>query len=391
MTSLIISPTQSGKTRFIQDLAFNNYCNDVSVFIFLRNITADILQFSDRWKNRYNIELSTSYKTPDKATYISLSNVDQLSKIYCIIEKINHSFIVILDEADLIYMDKQDLKQTTLLFDEIFKNKFLKHKYYITATPFSLIKYIPNIKAENVFSIESSENYIGFDKIKNWHILGNCVKRITKESSVDKLLPIYEELLNYVIKREEHQIILLNCTSIILIQEFLGKKFHEKFNMNIIIDHSEFITVYSDFLYIDLKPGLFTVLKLEKGFKYQFKKCHIKFILKLFKEQYNDLKILIISGIKAGRGQSYKTEDTNEWHLTDLIYLPPAVQSADTLIQACGRITGIYENKNKNLHIWTTKQAKVSIFEYMSYSEDFLKICKNSPNIFTSDVMNSLK
>ena len=199
MTSLIISPTQSGKTRFIQDLAFNNYCNDVSVFIFLRNITADILQFSDRWKNRYNIELSTSYKTPDKATYISLSNIDQLSKIYCIIEKINHSFIVILDEADLIYMDKQDLKQTTLLFDEIFKNKFLKHKYYITATPFSLIKYIPNIKAENVFSIESSENYIGFDKIKNWHILGNCVKRITKESSVHKLLPIYEELLNYVI------------------------------------------------------------------------------------------------------------------------------------------------------------------------------------------------
>lgn len=391
MTSIIISPTQSGKTRFIQNLAYDNYIKNISVFVFLRNITADMLQFNDRWKAKYDINLATFDKMDDShSIYISLSNVAQLSKVYCMIEKINHPFIIILDEADLIYLDKQDSKQTSLLFNEIYKNKFIQHKYYITATPYSLIKHIPCVKCENIFTIEQAENYIGFNKIKNWHILGNCLKRITKESSVDKLLPVYEELLEYVLKREEHQIVLLNCTSIILIQEFLGKNFYNKFNINVIIDHGEYITVYSDNITFDLKSNLFTFLKIEKGYKYQFKKCHIKFILKLFKEQYNDTKVLIISGIKAGRGQSYKTEDTKEWHLTDLIYLPPVFQSCETLIQACGRITGIYESKDKKLHIWTTRQAKESIFEYMSYSDKFLNICKNSSCIFASEVANSL-
>jgi predicted AAA+ superfamily ATPase len=55
MTSIIVSPTQSGKTGYIQNLSCKNLENGKSVFIVLRNITADLIQFCKRWS--YNLTL----------------------------------------------------------------------------------------------------------------------------------------------------------------------------------------------------------------------------------------------------------------------------------------------------------------------------------------------
>ena len=89
-------------------------------------------------------------------------------------------------------------------------------------------------------------------------------------------------------------------------------------------------------------------------------------VLKIIKKEMNPRKILIISGIKAGRGQSYKTEDENEWHVTDLIYCPARSTPCDSIIQSMGRITGIYENKNirEKLQIWSRENVKRSIKKY---------------------------
>ena len=367
MTSVIVSPTQSGKTNYIQDLSFSSLIDKKSVFIVLRNITADMLQFCKRWNfptslNCYN------YVTEDPSIYICLSNVQQLSKMYCTIERINHEFIIVLDEADLIYLDKKDCKQSTILYDEMYKSKYLNHKYYITATPFSLFKHVPDIHCQNVYSLDKKELYVGFDKIKKWHILGNSVKRLTKLDKSEEYCSIYMELLEYVLKRDSHQIVLFNCTSLIILQEKIGKDFFRNHDINVIIDHGEYTTLYTK----DSIP----VYTKEAEFKYQFKKIHIKELLKNLKMYSSSKKIVIVSGIKAGRGQSYKTEDQNEWHLTDLVYMPPVFKTCETLIQACGRITGIYEKNHKQLHIWTSKKAKESILEYINYQNTILKQCK---------------
>lgn len=380
MTSVIVSPTQSGKTKYIQDLSFSSLSDKKSVFIVLRNITADMLQFCRRWNfptplNCYNSITENPY------IYICLSNVQQLSKMYCTIERINHDFIIILDEADLIYIDKKDCKQSTILYDEMYKNEHLNHKYYITATPFSLFKYVPNIKCQNIYSLEKKEFYVGFDKIKKWHILGNSVKRLTKLDKAEEYCSVYMELLNYVLKRDSHQIVLFNCTSLIILQEKIGKDFFTNNDINVIIDHGEYTTLYTK----DSIP-----VYTREEFKYQFKKIHIKDILKNLKIYSSSKKIVIVSGIKAGRGQSYKTEDKNEWHLTDLVYLPPVFQTCETLIQACGRITGIYEKNHQQLHIWTSRKAKDSILEYISYQNTVLKQCK-SYNGNVADITESFK
>lgn len=369
MTSVIVSPTQSGKTKYIQDLSFSSLNDKKSVFIVLRNITADMLQFCKRWKFPTILNGYTSV-TEDPAVYICLSNVQQLSKMYCTIERINHDFIIILDEADLIYLDKKDCKQSTILYDEMYKNRHLYHKYYITATPFSLFKYVQDIKCQNVYALDKKELYVGFDKIKKWHILGNSVKRLTKLDKAEEYCSIYLELLQYVLKRDSHQIVLFNCTSLIILQDKIGKDFFMKNDINVIVDHGEYTTLYTK----DDIP----VYRKDSEFKYQFKKIHIKEILKNLKIYSSSSKIVIVSGIKAGRGQSYKTEDDNEWHLTDLVYMPPMFQTCETLIQACGRITGIYEKNHNQLHIWTSRKAKDSILEYIKYQDTVLKECKNS-------------
>ena len=111
---------------------------------------------------------------------------------------------------------------------------------------------------------------------------------------------------------------------------------------------------------------------------YQFKKIQIKELLRALKTYSKSRKVVIVSGIKAGRGQSYKTEDEDEWHLTDLVYMPPNYQTCETLIQACGRITGIYEKYHNSLHIWTSRKAKNSILEYLEYQSLVLNECKNN-------------
>lgn len=373
MTSVIVSPTQSGKTKYIQDLSFTSLNDKKSVFIVLRNITADMLQFCKRWKYPTSLNCYNSV-SDDASIYICLSNVQQLSKMYCTIERIKHNFIIILDEADLIYLDKKDCKQSTVLYDEMYKNKYLEHKYYITATPFCLFKHVPDIRCQDVYSLDKKELYIGFDKINKWHILGNSVKRLTKLDKAEEYCSLYMELLQYILKRNSHQIVLFNCTSLIILQEKIGKDFFMKNDINVIIDHGEHTILYTR----DTIPGY----SHDEQFKYQFKKVHIKDILKNLKIYSKLNKIVIVSGIKAGRGQSYKTEDNNEWHLTDLVYMPPVYQTCETLIQACGRITGIYEKSHQPLHIWTSKKAKDSILEYMTYQDTILKECKkNSCNI----------
>lgn len=369
MTSIIISPTQSGKTKFIQDLSHEHYTLKKSVFIVLRNITGDLIQFCKRWN--YSVNLNNINFDPNVASInICLSNIPQLSKMYCNIEKIAHNFIIILDEADLIYLDKTGCKQSTILYDEMYKNKYLEHKYYVTATPFSLFKCIPELSSNNVYSLEKHSNYIGFQNIQKWHIFGNSVTRLTKPEKFEECSKIYMELIDYVLKRKSHQIVLFNCTSLISIQEKLGKDFFETHGVNIVVDHGQFTTVYS-------KKAIFNKPDITpNGYKYQFKKIHIKEILKLFKQNDKDTKIIIVSGIKAGRGQSYKTEDLEEWHLTDLIYIPPKITTCDTIIQACGRITGIYNKINKSLHIWTSEATRNSILEYINCQEIFLDECK---------------
>ena len=370
MTSVIVSPTQSGKTKYIQDLSFSALNDRKSVFIVLRNITADMLQFCKRWSFPVSLNCYNSI-TDEPSIYICLSNVQQLSKMYCTIDRITHNFIIILDEADLIYLDKKDCKQSTILYDEMYKNRYLDHKYYITATPFSLFKYVPNIKCKNVCFLDKKDLYIGFDKIKKWHILGNSVKRLTKTDKSEEYCKIYMELLDYVFKRESHQIVLFNCTSLIILQEKIGKDFFINYDVNVIIDHGEYTTLYSKG-----KIPVYSGENSEFEYTYQFKKIQIKDILRTLKKYSESRKVVIVSGIKAGRGQSYKTEDSQEWHLTDLVYLPPVYQTCETLIQACGRITGIYEKDHKDLHIWTSRKAKNSILEYIDYQTCIMEECK---------------
>lgn len=377
MTTILVSPTQSGKTRYIQELASDKLNAGKSVFIILRNITADLLQFSSRWEAAYSEKLndfSTDSFTPN--IFICLANIPQLSKLYCLISKITHNFIIILDEADLIYLDKTNNKQSTVLFDEIYKSKFQEHKYYITATPFALFKYIPNIKCTDIKKLPVNPNYIGFDKIKKWHTLGNCIRRITTPDKYSVYVDRYIELLEYVLKRSEQQLILFNATSLIAVQEKLGKVFFDHFKIPIIVDHGEYTLLITNQIFSE-----FTKYKLNTNY-YLFKKISIKNILKTIKN-YTPDKVIIISGIKAGRGQSYKTEDVNELHLTDMIYLPPKFQSCETLIQAAGRITGIYSNPDICLHIWTPKVSRDSILEYIEYQTKILEECKFSTENIT--------
>ena len=378
MTSIVVSETQNGKTSCIQDLAISNLQENRSTFIVLRNITADLLQFAKRWNDKYSVELNRYDTITEIPTiYICLSNVQQLSNMFCVVNRICHKFTIILDEADLIYIDKTDCKQTTTLYDEIYKNNFLYYKYYITATPFLLFQHLPTLNCNNIIHIENKKNYTGFLNISKWYILGNSLRRLTNLENFEYCILKYEELFEYILKKNNHQIILFNCTSLIIAQEIIGKRFRKNFNVNVIIDHGEHTVVYSSCLNFKTIP--FHCEETELGYKYLFRKVSLKYILKIFKENFSETKIVIVSGIKAGRGQSYKTEDTNEWHLTDLVYLPPKVQSCETLIQACGRITGIYNNLDQKLNIWTSRNAKDSIIDYIHYQRNILGYSKNNP------------
>ena len=240
----------------------------------------------------------------------------------------------------------------------------------------------PVIKCKNVYSLDKKELYVGFDKIEKWHILGNSVKRLTKPEKAQDYCSTYMKILGYVLKRDSHQVVLFNCTSLIILQEKIGKDFFNNYDITVIIDHGEYTTLYTR----DPIP----VYTKEEEFKYQFKKIHIKEILRTLKIYSGSKKIVIVSGIKAGRGQSYKTEDKDELHLTDLVYLPPVYQTCETLIQACGRITGVYEKSHKPLHIWTSRKAKDSILEYMSYQQTVLKLCKSHLGNVT-DITDTIK
>jgi hypothetical protein len=245
---------------------------------------------------------------------------------------------------------------------------------------------ISGIKSNNVYTIKKNENYIGFEKIKNWHLLGNSVYRLTNHSKFEYCIIIYKELLEYILNTRESKVVLFNCTSMILLQEKIGKQFFLDYDINIIIDHGQNTILYS---IEKIKNFNNNEVSFEKGFKYVFKKISIKEILQNLKRVNKN--IVIISGIKAGRGQSYKTEDDNELHLTDLVYLPPVRQSCEKLIQACGRITGIYSKTHKKLNIWTTKKAKDSILEYINYQKMVLKECKESTNTCMESLLSKIE
>lgn len=390
MTTILVSPTQSGKTRYIQELADEFISQNFSVFIVLRNITADMMQFSSRWNDKYLHDLNKfDILTTDPSIYLCLSNLHQLSKMYCTISRINHRFIIILDEADLIYLDKIESKQSTMLYDEMYESKFLHHKYYITATPFALFKYVPDLRKCNVISLPKNPNYIGFEKISNWHLLGSSVKRLTKTDHYEEYVEIYKNLLKIITKRKSNQVVLFNCTSLIIMQELIGKLFYKDFQITTIIDHGMSTIVYSS---TPIEAFSKHQEDFKDGYKYLFKKIQIKSIL-LELKKLETKKIIIVSGIKAGRGQSYKTEDKNEYHLTDLVYLPPNHQSCETLIQACGRITGIYETTDKKLHIWTNEKSKTSIMSYIDYKNDLMKNTdeKDKRDKIITDLISNLR
>ena len=88
-------------------------------------------------------------------------------------------------------------------------------------------------------------------------------------------------------------------------------------------------------------------------------------------------KIVIISGIKAGRGQSYKTEDKGEWYITDLVYAPSRSAVCDNIIQSVGRITGCflgnYQGIRNNLHIWTHENVREIINKYTGIQDKIIE------------------
>jgi hypothetical protein len=374
MKCLLVAPTQSGKTRYIQDLSVKAYDEGLSVFITLRNMTADLIQFCNRWKHKVKLNF---YNKPirDNSVYLCLSNVSQLSKMFYTVSMLDHPFIVIMDEADLIYLDRTGEKQTSFLLDECFKNPLLKHQYFVTATPFRLLKCV-NVEMENIHSLPRHDRYVGFEDISEWHIIDADVRRLSTKNVTDKLPDEfyyqYSAILTSTMERGGHQIILFNCTSFIEFQETIGWKFfNDKDDIDVIIDHG-----LNTYLYTTSTIPTFT--KTRENFIYSLKNYSIKVILKQLKIFSSSKTIVIVSGIKAGRGQSYKTEDDGEWHLTDLIYLPPKKQSVETMIQACGRITGVYKDNHRPLHIWTHLSVKDAIEGYVSFRRDFLSKCNLS-------------
>ena len=356
----IFGETQSGKTAKIKELC--NFYTD-NVLVCFRNITSDIVQFESRCQDLPTSRLPYKLVRKEKNVILTLANHVQLDTLYYFAKKCKNKCVLIVDEADSLIMGR---KKTAKIFRKLFN--ICSTKVLISATCIPFFISLRNVSCKNIFPAgEKKKNYIGINEIpeENWHDIN--FKRLTfRDKFHSKWQPELEQICEQVFNRTVgFQVVLINVSNI--------KMFHY-------IIQDMIFSLYSN-----------TEIEILVDNGTTMKGTCINKELKKLKAARRDRpkKIVIISGIKAGRGQSYKTEDKDEWYITDLIYAPSKTSVCDNIIQSVGRITGCFDQYMEvvsNLHIWTHENVKENIEKYSHIQQKIIETKNKEVLLHQTDI-----
>ena len=100
-------------------------------------------------------------------------------------------------------------------------------------------------------------------------------------------------------------------------------------------------------------------------------------------------RIIIISGILAGRCISYVSRDY-DWHLTDMYYNASKTASIPDMIQSCGRLCGRNRGKS-HLYLHVTKRVADALYDGFNFTSEIVTRAIASPLIEDGEEVNFSK
>jgi len=346
--------------------------------------------------NAYELEKAVNGCSP--RIFVVIRNVRDITPINDMVEKLyTHRYVVMIDESDFNDSGSKSSVQTAI---ETFKER-AGVVYDVTATPMTSIMK-EDIDAGNVIVLSRPDGYKGITSIR----CHGLKKPATYCNGVDNNPfvqdPNLKEYINDFAKTKPHRTkgqkfhphySLVRVGSVIKPQLRIAKWISRHHGDRIIAitynGSSCGITLRGNML---PKKSIFlednTESKYENGV-HHFGGLHIgKIIAWLQNNGGTDRypRIMVLAGTLADRGISFGTSEWGEcisrgiypWHLTEMYFIPAKSMNQANLLQATGRLCGVYPD---NIPLTLYTNAGKDIFRAFGLQEELIERARNANKV----------
>lgn len=338
--------------------------------------------------------------TSDKNIFkmvVCLGNETQLTNIYENFKQKPSSFVLIIDEIDYVDYGTSNISNILKLL-----KKLSYQTFGVTATPLDCLFSEEDIKSANNIRLKVPDDYRGFLDIQ--------VKLLETDPDTSALnvKSSYAEILNsdknleiflnwfsnrkadfaWKIKKYIPNIALIKNSNINDNQDCLFEGISKNYLDKVVVIVYNGVGISIN--YKNMPSEI--IIKNTKVYPKKYAKIDIPDVLQYLKDNGGVKtfpRIIIISGILAGRCISYVSRDY-DWHLTDMYYNASKTATIPDMIQSCGRLCG--RNKGKShLYLHVTKRVADALYDGFNFTSEIVTRAIASPLIEDGEEVNFSK
>lgn len=358
----------------------------------------------ERGKNVSDEEFKKAITRENPKIFICLRSEFDLEPVNKNIENVNTSkknFITILDECDAIDTVSESKAQ-----EQIYRLKNSSSVIWnVTATSLtSLLK--EEIQLENIFILNPPDGYKDITCFNMFNLTKEvlCCDEVKddpfqKDKNLKEYIDNFAKSTPYI--EFQHPVICLIRNSIVVNPQIkIAEYIYENFKNDIVVityNGSGYGTTIRgcNLPYFPITIDKHNVSTYENH-THTFKDCHIGDILS-YLQDYGGIskypRIIIISGKMADRGITFTstnyTESKIPWHLTEMYYVVSQTTDQPNLLQACGRLCGIYKD-TISLKLYSNAIEDITKAYYCQ--EELLHRCKQriEKNYLTKELIPAI-
>lgn len=371
-TKLVVGDVQSGKTRFIIDVAVRNIQNGISTVVVVRNSKADYIQLCSRIAEQhasvrvvradYPMTIKRALNIP--TIIIALGNHSQISRLVNTQERSVYDLIV--DEAD-VYFDSVSQRSCHL---QLLTPRL---KYLVTATPLPILKTIDGLTGRSVIMLDSSENYKGWNDMQ--------ISDLSNITELDTLAPFEDDGF-------KHPIVLLERQHRKTYQFEIHNRLMGTDWVSIVYNADGIVLSHTSIRQRPVIGGVKGKRTLN-GYLFPNLQIHqaLQYLRDLDPEVQRFKRISIVAGVYANRGISFCSTDY-KWHLTHQCVPSSNVTSFENAIQMI-RMCGVYTD-NIPLKVYMPSKTSNYISKGMQKQSNILRSILENPDQDVKECMRLL-
>ncbi len=381
----ICGKTQSGKTLVIICIAFHCVEEEIIPVILVRNYTEDANQAENRFEQELNRfrqltdsvfnlqvlrasgkkfrdEVASAYQAYKNGTgklpvIVALANNSQIAKVNAAIDSLRADGIkvsLIIDENDALPKSRKT-EGSALNKLDVLREK-CQGEIGVTATPMSVFKNNLDITCEYCIELRPTVHYVGLSNVEFCKIEDDKVVSFGKAVTYAQMKEKDKHLHKFIDSFKEE----IQVTDVQPAMALLNVTTYQQTQKNL---YDGILREYDDKVIVILFNGTGITcsrsydVKIKSRGKKNTKHCKrnraaktpgvgIGEVLQSLKVKYgNDHNIIIISGKKAGRCQTFASSDSY-WRLSHMYYLTTKYMNLDEITHSVGRVT--YSSRDKD-------------------------------------------